>query len=1352
MQNSYARKAIQSGKASDKARDLREDLPSGKASDEPWKWRETLRSGKSSDIKRDAPLHYGQASDNPWILRDAQGIDVFDKMKAALSSGREREVEELLERGVDVNARVGRWDNALELASYHGHEGIVKLLLENGADVNARDGIALRTASERGHVEILKLLLEKGADLNARDGVRGDNALEAASDHGHERIVQLLLERGADINAQDETNARSALHKASYRGHEDAVKLLLEKGADINIQGEIHGSALAEASAHGHERIVKLLLEKGADINAQGGMRGSALANAIGHERLVKLLLEKGADTNPQGETYGSALARASARGHERIVKLLLEKGADVNAQGGIYDSALAEASNNGHERIVKLLLEKGADVNAQGGIHGNVLQTAVKIGHDEIIKLLLERGADVNARSENGTAMEMAISCGNKKVIELLLERGVHVNAGREQAQGGAWLQSDKETDVSARIEHHDSVRHVASHRDYGAAQNTPTLDETKHMAIPETTGADSSGSGHKNTRESDDVFGIRDSTATRDDRLESGYKISSDEDEDPAIDDSISPEYQSPLASSETTRDDSLESGYEVTSDEDEDPTVDDSTSPEYDLSLASLRARISDPVEYFSRLQVLAHLTYQHSTLQIYKSHWPRTVAEKEGNFEPYPGYPQSQELTLDDFQPLPDSQVMRTCQDVAVFHNAFANDLLEILECRNVIAQTCMNLKRLQLDGFCGQKFSMLMIDPCRHDVVRLLPLDIQQILQILMETDSVLRKAADSAGYAPPTTSSAQVLLEQALEEPDNLLLSVPRCTAFLTTLGLDLASPADTSVNLSILACMRLVVHTLDLAVASYAGAHLGRFDKEYPGEELDTLDILNPFTSRHISQVPSIKLSRCQLQCLDSFHNSQPLWVFSSSDWKPRDQLFLSTKIEDFADIWGPLWKVVDSEKNGSCTRYAVGNGSIYKYKPGKATPRLFENESLCHWISDTNLGAVLDGSSNTEKPMYPDILDESFNGNEILLIGAVAAGCERLATNTDCNFDLEHSRAMLDHVGRVQMLGTVREHIYKDSETYQLQAGHSGMGVSASKQYKRRGQSLKQAFVEQWTTTPENRDPRWLEHFYGLEISLCTQNAQRVQLLRILGFDSMCRYLRSFRWKTCSAKKAFFDALEGFKDDSDAFQRAWERHNDYQDDFGCAVLVCLKALEKTGVNHKSQLSTFLCSDVTARPELVTMEPKEHSWIGLLKDSEISCCMAAIGDECLEFRHEFGSVCGRSGRSCLRTALIINRLSKPQGICKKRPTNKAVDGWTSRWSVRAMETSSDVWLGRHGTLRLLHHLPDNTLLMDWRASPIITAVKSFIDKEKPHREYSEDIQKEARRTRPVPLFVISNP
>ena len=994
-------------------------------------------------------------------------------------------------------------------------------------------------------------------------------------------------------------------------------------------------------------------------------------------------------------------------------MELLLKRGADVNAQGGFYGHALRAVSRKGNERVVKLLLDGGAGVNAQGGFYGYDFK-------ETIAEPRQQRRADINTQG------------------------GVYGNAS-EETLTRKWQQ--READVNTQRLQPASYKGRTRVILRSASESKTVLNDTTRVPIPEASGNDSSGSAYEiNSDGSVEIHGeTSDSTATGDNSSRSGSSLMSDEDE-------------------------VFESG--------------DTTLPEYDSPLASLRDRISKPVEYFDRLKTLAHLIYQHSTLHAYsKTYSPRMAVEKITYSDPFPGYPDSlKELTPDIFEPIPDSDVMRTCRDVSVTHNAFASDLLEILECRNVSAQTYMNLRRLQLHGFCSQKFSILTIDPYRYNVARLLPIDVQQILELLKEIELVLKKVANFARHdlrsksSPkvlfeqalgeqdypllfgqhnlPSKPSAKGLLEQALGEQDDLLLCVPRCMEFLIGFGLVLANASHDRIHLSISATLRLVVSTVDLAVTSYSGAHVSRFDQEYLGEDIAVIDVLGPFPSLNESQIPLIKLSRCQLQCLDAFHNSQPVWVFSSNDWKPRGHLFLATKVEDFADIWGPLWRVIDPQVPNLCARYAVGNGCIYKWNPQKATPRLLEYETLCHWISNPTIEARSDCYAYPRQPVFPDIVDGGFNGNETLLIGAVAAGCERLTLKKDCNFNLEKERSALDHDGRVQMLGTVKEHTYKDSETYQLQAGHGGLSASASKQYKRWGQSLKQAFVELWTTTPELRDPRLLQDFYGLEVSLCTQNAQRIQLGRILGLGSMCQYLRTFTWTTDCAKKAYFDALKGFREDDDALQKTWERHDQYQEDFGRAVLVCLKALEKTGINHKGQLSALLSSEITARPELIAMESKEHSWIGLLKDSENSCCMAVIGDDCLEFKNNLGSTCGRTGCSVLRTALMINGRNKPRGVCKKHAyTHEATDGWTSRWSVRNMEINSDVRLGKHGTLRLLSHLPEGTLLVDWRASapPFITAMKSLIDKERPHREYSENIRKEARHTRPIPLFVMSN-
>ncbi|KID60063.1 Pfs, NACHT and Ankyrin domain protein, partial [Metarhizium brunneum ARSEF 3297] len=338
-------------------------------------------------------------------------------------------VRDLIGKGADINAKGGKYGNALQAALETGHLEIAKLLLDRGADVSAEGGYygnALQAASFRGHLEIVKLLLDKGADVNAQGDYYG-NALQAASLGGDLEIAKLLLDNGADVNAQG-GQFSNALQAASETGHLEIAKLLLDKGADVNAQGGHYGNALQAASQKGHLEIVKLLLDEGADVNAQGGHYGNALqaASQKGHREIIKLLLDKGADVNAQGGHYGNALQATSLEGHLEIVKLLLDKGADVNAQGGAYGNALQAASLCGHLEIFKLLLDKGADVNAQGGYYGNALQAASLCGHLKIFKLLLDKGADVNAQGgQFSNALQAALEEGHLEIVKLLQGRG---------------------------------------------------------------------------------------------------------------------------------------------------------------------------------------------------------------------------------------------------------------------------------------------------------------------------------------------------------------------------------------------------------------------------------------------------------------------------------------------------------------------------------------------------------------------------------------------------------------------------------------------------------------------------------------------------------------------------------------------------------------------------------------------------------------------------------------------------------------------------------------------------------------------------------------------------------------
>jgi ankyrin repeat protein len=368
---------------------------------------------------------------------NAQGGRYNNALLAALENGHTEIATLLVDKGADVNAQGGRYDNPLLAALERGYTEIATLLLHKGADVNAQSehyGNALQAASCKGHKEIVTLLLDKGADVNAQGGLYS-NALQAASPSGCKDIVMLLLDKGADISAQGGLYG-NVLQAAVVCGHKEIVTLLLDAGADVNAQGGSYGNALQAASCNGYKEIVTLLLAKGADINAQGGSYGNALQGALyyGQNEIVTLLLHNGADINAQGGSYGNALQAASYYSRKDIVTLLLDKGADINAQGGYYGSALQAASVGSYKEIVMLLLDKGADVNARGGYFGNALQAASTYGHKEIVTLLLDKGADINAQGGSyGNALQAASLSGHKEIVTLLLDRGANVDA-----QGG--------------------------------------------------------------------------------------------------------------------------------------------------------------------------------------------------------------------------------------------------------------------------------------------------------------------------------------------------------------------------------------------------------------------------------------------------------------------------------------------------------------------------------------------------------------------------------------------------------------------------------------------------------------------------------------------------------------------------------------------------------------------------------------------------------------------------------------------------------------------------------------------------------------------------------------------------
>lgn len=117
----------------------------------------------------------------------------------AVKCGDAAVVQDLLQRGIEVNARDRYGQTGLMLAAHAGHAAVVQLLIDHVADLNvtAKFGLsALMLAVVAGHEDVARMLARAGADLTLRGtgapGFAGKTAADLARARGSEALASEL--------------------------------------------------------------------------------------------------------------------------------------------------------------------------------------------------------------------------------------------------------------------------------------------------------------------------------------------------------------------------------------------------------------------------------------------------------------------------------------------------------------------------------------------------------------------------------------------------------------------------------------------------------------------------------------------------------------------------------------------------------------------------------------------------------------------------------------------------------------------------------------------------------------------------------------------------------------------------------------------------------------------------------------------------------------------------------------------------------------------------------------------------------------------------------------------------------
>ena len=597
-------------------------------------------------------------------------------------------------------------------------------------------------------------------------------------------------------------------------------------------------------------------------------------------------------------------------------------------------------------------------------------------------------------------------------------------------------------------------------------------------------------------------------------------------------------------------------------------------------------------------------------------------------------------------------------------------------------RQILIAACHSIELLREAGICAGRINVLACDRTR--VVKIVPIELAKVVKLLTLLNTTIRCLLWGwlEGFTLGHKDEPCLCTEK---QPSTLFDSIT-----YIKIQKD-GSMADLEGFWSVLA------RAIDFSIVSFSGSHLtSNVANHLNLHKQQSFPISIDKRGEQPSFFTGFEYTPVTLECLDTFLLGRNVWVLQNTHYRIRGNAFVSSSIEDFSDLWGPvvrLDKKTSKKDEPHGCYYALGTGAIgLDRNRVDVEVQILPNEILCHYVP-----SILQMESEL------DLIDE--NETAMLLIGApVSTG---LSVADSCPIK------QLESLKKVPLRprGTTGPSRFKASTTYAINAGYSGSSVGVARQYQYRdGMTQKQRILAKWLKSPGSTHPDSLLMWHGLEISACTKNARRRQLWDIIRSEPVVRAFKHglFEWKEPECELAFDEVL--FSEDPKSFSKLYLGQKRWRKQLGQAISWILELLSDTGIGMDGNLHAFTFMDDSHDPERIgILSSKKHSWTPFIKDSLTSTTFAIISPLCLSFPYpDWGQQCRtheckRTTYSVLETAIVPEASS---------------DMADSKW-VSCIPSGKHISLcsSAREMLKLVRHLPEGQLLVEWTDSEYIKAL-----------------------------------